>query len=252
MSVKSSILCLLLCLSCLCEARQEGVTVKLRSCRTEYRTHNSSTTPGFSCTLELVPPPGYKMCESTSLAGIIRVKDAAGSTRLAERGAIIITPDERALTTFTCSVRPTGSKIELEGDLLVTVAKERTAHAPVALNMLGNSEHQLGSSLIKVQPSSANAARNNREGAKLRCAELKLSCSSGATIRRVERVWQGMDGPQLTQPVDIETIGNNSFVMQMWDVNPTEFVRIVTVKAPQREKVHFRLSVKLGEVTHLK
>ena len=50
----------------------------------------------------------------------------------------------------------------------------------------------------------------------------------------------------------IETIGNNSFVMQVWDVNPTEFVRIVTVKAPQREKVHFRLSVKLGEVTHLK
>lgn len=244
--------CLLLCAPVICEAQQASVSVKLRSCRTEYRTHDSATAPGFSCTLELLPPPGFHMCESTSLTGTIRVKDATGTVRLADRGAIIITPDNRALTTFTCSTRPTGAKVEIEGDLLVTVAKTRTAHSPVAMSMVGLSVHRLGEATIKVQPAPGNAAWANREGAKMRCANITMTCSAGTTIRRVERVWKGLNGELFTQPVEITPIGGNAYTMQMWDSNPTEFVRVVTVKAPQREKVRFRLNVSLGEVTPLR
>ena len=245
-------LCLFLGASFVCEAQQSPVTVQLRSCRTEYRTHNSATAPGFSCTLELLPPPGFSMCESTLLTGTIRIKDATGAIRLADRGPIVITPDNRALTTFTCSTRPTGSKVEIEGELLVTVAKERTAHPPVPMSMVGLSVHRMGDSTIKVQPAPGNASWSNREGTKMRCANMKMTCSSGSTIRRVERVWKGINGELYTQPVEITPIGGNTFSMQMWDTNPTEFVRVVTIKAPQREKVRFRLDVSLGEVMPLR
>lgn len=253
MKAAAAILCALVSLPCLCPAQQQaGVTVQLRSCRTEFRPHDSTSFPGFSCTLELVAPAGYYMCESASLTGTIRVKDAAGTTRLAERGAIVISPDNRAFTTFTCATRPTGKRVELEGDLLVTIAKARTAHPHIAISMLENSEHRLGDTTVKIAPERANAAKTNREGGKLRCAELTMTCSPGSTIRRVERVWQGENGTLLSQPVEITPIGGNAYEMQMWDTNPTEFVRIVTVKAPQREKVRFRLAVTLGDVAVLR
>ncbi len=252
MRFTAAIACALVSLPCLSQAQQNGVSVQLRSCRTEFRPHNRTSFPGFSCTLELIPPAGYYMCESASLTGTIRVKDATGTVRLAERGAIVISPDNRALTTFTCSTRPTGKQVELEGELLVTIAKARTAHPHIAVNMLEASEHRLGDTIVKIEPQRANAAKSNREGTKLRSSELTMTCSPGTTIRRVERVWPGENGSLLTQPVEITPIGGNAYEMQMWDTNPTEFVRIVTVKSPQREKVRFRLGVTLGEVTVLR
>ncbi len=228
----------------------QGVTAVLRSCRTEYRTHNNAMNPGLSCTLELIAPPGTQMCESASLTGIIRVKDATGNTVLADRRGVEIGNDNRALTTFTLRQRPTGEKIELQGELLVTVATERTAHEPAAVSLIESSELKLSKSItVKVTPDRMNAAENNREGTKICRAVLTLACPRGVTIRRVERVWYGIHQEVYTQPIELNTIGRSSYQIELWDANPTEFLRIVTVRNPRRENVNFRLQVTLGNVS---
>lgn len=237
---------------CLSEAAQQGVDVQLRSCRTEYRTHSRSTAPGLVCTLELVPPTGMFMCESANLVGIIRVKDSSGLVRLADKRSVDITPDNKAYTTFTLAQRPSGSQIEIQGELTVTVATERTAHSPVKVNMLEKMELALsqGMSLL-VTPSSANTRSANQEGGKLRRAELNIACPQGVTIRRVERVWMGVDGEIYTQPVEMEEIGRASsgkVKIVLWDADQTEQLRIVTVRSPRRAKANFRFNVSLGEV----
>ena len=142
--LKSALTSFLLCCAGLLHAAQDGVTVQLRSCRSEYRTHDNSIAPGLVCTLELIPPSGTFMCESASLTGVIRVKDAVGSTRIADRRSVEIRDDNRAYTTFSISQRPTGSNIEIEGELLVTVAQSRTAHPVRAISLIENQSSLLG------------------------------------------------------------------------------------------------------------
>ncbi len=236
----------------LVSAAQPGVTVELRSCRTEYRTHARSTAPGLVCTLELIPPPGMYMCESASLTGIIRIKDSRGGVRLADRRSLDISANNRAFTTFTSPHRPTGSKIELEGELVVTVADNRIVQPSIEVNLLEAREYQLGEIKLRVNPSPANRARTNRERSKLRRAELTLTSSNGNIIRRVERIWKGENGEEFTQPVEITTVGrpsDGSVSLSLWDTDESEFLRIVTVRNPRRENVNFRLNVSLGEVT---
>lgn len=231
-------------------AAPQGVSVELRSCRTEYRTHNSSTAPGLICTLELVPPPGMQMCESASLTGVIRVKDARGSVFIADRRGVEIGSDNRALTTFTLRRRPSGNRIELQGALLVTVAAERTAHEPVPVSMTEPAELKLSDSLtIKTTPSSLNGSTRNREGGKIRRAELELSAPRGITIRRIERVWHGINGEMYTQPVELVPTGSTTYQIELWDTNPSEHLRIVTVRNPRREHVDFRMQVTLSDVS---
>lgn len=233
-------------------AAQQEVGVQLRSCRTEYRTHSRSTAPGLVCTLELIPPAGMYMCESANLAGIIRVKDSSGLVRMADRRSVDISPDNKAYTTFTLSQRPSGSKIEIQGELTVTVASERTAHAPVKVNMLEKSELPLSQDMnLQVTPSSSNARSSNKEGDKLRRAELHIVCPQGVSIRRVERVWMGMSGEVYTQPVEMEETERSPFnkvKIVLWDADVTEQLRIVTVRSPRRAKANFRFDVSLGEV----
>lgn len=240
---------ILLMSCCMLHAQADDVAVQLRSCRTEYRTHNASTDPGLSCTLELIPPKGKHLCESMELAGIIRVKDASGMSRLAERRAIVITPQNRALSTFTLPQRPTGSAIEVQGELVVTVAEERTAHEPIAVNLQQKAELTLGADKIRIEPAARNSARANREGDKIRCAELKITSLGSNTIRRIERVWKADNGEQYTQPIEQDDMGNKMFKILLWDAHPTEQLRFVTVKNPRREQVKFRFQVELGNVT---
>lgn len=237
---------LLLCALSFCDAAQNGVDVRLRSCRTEYRTHNSAMAPGFSCTVELIPPDGMRMCESTMLSGVIRVKDRR-SVRLAELGPITITPDNRAFTTISCPSRPHGTSVELQGEAQVTVAKERIASSHAAVSMLNPSEHDMKVAQLIITPSANNAQKRNREGTHLKRAELALTCTEGMTIRRVERVWKGIDGEQYSQPIDLESTGGNTYKLQLWDATPIEFLSFVFVKDPRREKVKFRMNVQLGE-----
>jgi len=249
---KSSILLLLLASCGLAETAQQGVGVLVRSCRTEFRTHNRANAPGFVCTLELVPPPGFYMCESAELAGQIRVKEATGSVRLADLGGVTISAANRAYTTFSLPRRPSGNKLEISGDLQVTVAAERIAYEPLPVSALEASAYQLSDSILYINPARSNSSAGNREGTKLRCAEFILRGEPIINIRRIERVWQSMTGRELTQPVELENVGDISdgvFRIQLWDANPTEQLRIVTVKSPRREKVSFRFGVQLGKVT---
>lgn len=241
---------LVTCSAGLAVAAPQGVSVELRRCRTQYRTHNSSTTPGLTCTLELIPPPGMQMCESAQLTGVIRVKDARGAVSLAERRGIVIDNDNRAFTTFTLNRRPGGDKIELQGELVVTVATERTAHAPVQVDLTAPAELKLSDTItIKIAPAAGNAASRNREGGKIRRAELSLTSPSGVIIRRVERVWYGINGEVHTQPVELTPTGSYSHRIELWDADPTEHLRIVTVRNPKREHVNFRMQVGLGNVS---
>ncbi len=247
--LKSVLTTISLCCACLLQAAQDGVTVQLRSCRSEYRTHNNSTAPGLVCTLELIPPSGTFMCESASLTGTIRVKDATGATRLADRRSVEIRDDNRAYTTFSVSQRPTGSDIEIQGELLVTVAQSRTAHPVSPVSLIEKSEFNIGKDEnIRLTPAPANNSARNREGTKIRRAELELTSPQGITIRRVERVWRGMNSEEYSQPVELNQTGKSTYEIELWDANPSEYLRIVTVRKPRREKVNFRLNVSLGEV----
>ncbi len=247
--LKSALTTFFLCCAGLIQAAQDGVTVQLRSCRTEYRTHDNSIAPGLICTLELIPPSGTFMCESASLTGIIRVKDAIGTTRIADRRSVEIRDNNRAYTTFSISQRPTGSNIEIEGELLVTVAQTRTAHSVRAISLIEKSELNIGKDEnIRLIPAQANNASHNREGTKIRCAGLELISPKEITIRRVERVWRGMSNEEYSQPVELNQTGKSTYEIELWDANPTEYLRVVTVKKPRREKVNFRLNVSLGEV----
>lgn len=243
-------LAVLTCCGASVVAAPAGVSVELRSCRTEYRTHDSSTSPGLCCTLELVPPEGMQMCESAVLSGVIRVKDARGSISLADLRGVEIDSNNRALTSFSLRRRPSGNKIELQGELVVTVATERTAHATLSVDMLVAGELKLSDTVaVRTTPSRLNSSTRNREGGKIRRAELGLSCPEGLTIRRVERVWYGIRGEEYTQPVELESTGRNAYRIELWDANLTEHLRIVTVRNPRRERVSFRMQVTLGNVS---
>lgn len=247
--LKSVLAIFSLCCAGLLQAAQDSVTVQLRSCRTEYRTHDNSTAPGLLCTLELIPPRGTFLCESASLTGTIRVKDATGTTRIADKRSVEISNDNRAYTTFSVSQRPTGSNIEIQGELLVTVAQSRTAHPVAAVNLIDKSELSIGKDEnIRMTPASSNNSPRNREGTKIRRGELELTSPQGITIRRVERVWRGINNEEFSQPVELNQTGKSTYEIVLWDANPSEYLRIVTVRTPRREKVNFRLSVSLGEV----
>lgn len=247
--LKSVLATIFLCCAGLLQAAQDRVTVQLRSCRTEYRTHNNSTAPGLVCTLELIPPSGTFMCESASLTGTIRVKDTAGTTRIADKRSIEICNDNRAYTTFSISQRPTGSNIEIQGELLVTVAQSRTSHPVAAVSLVEKSRLSISKDEnILLTPAPANNSSRNREGTKIRRGELELTSPQGITIRRVERVWRGMNNEEFSQPVELNQTGKSTYEIELWDANPSEYLRIVTVRKPRREKVNFRLNVSLGEV----
>ena len=247
--LKSALTIFMLCCAGLIQAAQDGVAVQLRSCRTEYRTHNNSTAPGLVCTLELIPPSGTYMCESASLTGTIRVKDSTGTTRMADRRSVEIRDNNRAYTTFSISQRPTGGTIEIQGELLVTVAQSRTAHPVTAISLIEKTELNIGKDEnIRLTPAPMNNTSRNREGTKIRRAELELVSPPGITIRRVERVWRGINNEEFSQPVELNPTGKSTYEIELWDANPSEYLRIVTVKKPRREKVNFRLNVSLGEV----
>lgn len=250
--MKSLLMYFLLASCCLAETvTQQGVTVQVRSCRTEYRTHDRANAPGFVCTLELLPPAGFYMCESAQLTGEIRIKDANG-TRLAELGAVTVSAVNRAYTTFSLPRRPSGNKLEISGNLQATVAKERQVYAPISVSALEANAYQLADSILHIRPARSNSAASNREGTKLRCADFILQGEPVVNLRRVERVWQSMTGTELTQPVELENVGDVSdgvFRIRLWDANPTEHLRIVTIKSPRREKVDFCFNVQLGQIT---
>lgn len=245
--MKNLLFSILLCSLSLCEAQQSGVSVRLHSCRTEFRTHYNTSAPGLSCTLELIPPPGMKMCESAMLSGTVKVKDER-TTHMAERNAIIITPDNRAFTTITCNTRPTGGRIEIQGELQVTVAEERTPVNSVEVDMLKKATHDFGVATVTIAPAASNSQKHNREGSIIRNADLSLTCNGGLVIRRVERVWCGINGEQHTQPTELEPTGSNTYELHLWAAMPRETLSFVFVKSPRREKVNFNMPVRLGEI----
>ena len=245
--MKKLLFSILLCSLSLCEAQQSGVSVRLHSCRTEFRTHYNTSAPGLSCTLELIPPPGMKMCESAMLSGEVKVKDAR-TIHQAERSAIVITPDNRAFTTISCTTRPTGGSIEIQGELQVTVAEERTPVNSVEVSMLEKATHDFGVASVTITPAASNSQKHNREGAMIRNADLSLTCRGGLVIRRVERVWNGINGEQYTQPTELEPTGGNTYNLHLWAAQPKETLSFVFVKAPRREKVKFSMPVQLGEI----
>ena len=129
------------------------------------------------------------------------------------------------------------------------MAQTRTAHPVRAISLIEKSELNIGKDEnIRMIPAQANNASHNREGTKIRCAGLELISPKEITIRRVERVWRGMSNEEYSQPVELNQTGKSTYEIELWDANPTEYLRVVTVKKPRREKVNFRLNVSLGEV----
>ncbi|MBE6417063.1 MAG: hypothetical protein E7033_01200 [Akkermansiaceae bacterium] len=192
---------------CICHAEQPEVSVQLASARTEYRTHDNSATPGFNLKFELTPAPGISFCDTDALTPELTVTDTNGTIHKAAIARLITTDSGKAYASFSTKKRPTGHKVSVEGTLHIRIAKGLTKHTPVKIDLIHPSDLHLGNETIKIVPAAANASAANREGERLRRAELTLQYRAELNISHIARQWfpDAAPEPDFSQNVDFET-----------------------------------------------
>lgn len=192
---------------CICQADQPEVSVQLASARTEYRTHDSSAAPGFNIKFELTPAPGISFCDTEALTPELTVTDANGSKHKAAIARLVTAGSGKAYASFSTKNRPTGQKFSVEGTLHINIAKGLTKHVPTKVDLIHPSDLHLGNDIIKIVPAAENANEANREGERLRRAELSLQYQAGLNIIQIARQWfpDAAPEPDFSQNVEYET-----------------------------------------------
>ena len=183
---------------------QPEVSVQLRSCRTEYRPHDATDKPGFGVKLELIPAAGVSIFETENLPTTVTLNDETGN-KIKTATAGIFTHDGKTYAKLTFKKRPCGTKVNLVGELKLSIAKNVTVHDRVTPDLLQPSSVQIGGAAFNITPAADNAQKGNREGDRLKRAEISLSYPADVTIMKIARKWGQDDDVSFAQDVDFTT-----------------------------------------------
>lgn len=183
---------------------QGEVSVQLSSCRSEYRTHDATNKPGFGVKLELIPSAGVTVFESVSLSTSIVLCDGSGN-KTKPTTASIIEENGKTYAKLTFKNRPDGKQVKLEGSLKLPIAKHVTVHDNVKPDLLQASSVQIGGVNFEILPAAGNAANGNREGDRLKRAELQLRYPASVTITQIARQWGAESESTFAQEIDFTT-----------------------------------------------
>lgn len=205
---------------------QGEVSVQLSSCRSEYRTHDASNKPGFGVKLELIPSAGVTIFESVSLTTSILLSDDTGS-KAKPNSASIIEENGKKYAKLTFKNRPDGKQVKLEGSLKLPIAKNVTVHDNVKPDLLQPSSVQIGGVNFEILPAAGNAAGGNREGDRLKRAELQLRYPASVTITQIARQWGTEAESSFAQEIDFSTTTSEDN-----STKTTTFVLVDTLPCP--------------------
>lgn len=201
--LKKLLLIILMASGCVSYAQGE-VSVQLSSCRSEYRTHDATNKPGFGVKLELIPSAGVTVFESVSLSTSIVLCDGSGN-KTKPTTASIIEENGKTYAKLTFKNRPDGKQVKLEGSLKLPIAKHVTVHDNVKPDLLQASSVQIGGVNFEILPAAGNAANGNREGDRLKRAELQLRYPASVTITQIARQWGAESESTFAQEIDFTT-----------------------------------------------
>lgn len=183
---------------------QPEVSVKLSSCRTEYRPHDATDKPGFGVKLELQPSAGISIFETENLHSSITLNDEFGKKAKPETAGIF-SESGKTFAKITFKKRPEGKKVKLEGSLKISIAKNVVVHDHVRPDLLQASTIQLGDVSFNITPAEENANKGNREGERLKRAEIKVSYPASVTIVKITRRWGEDADTAFSQDIDFST-----------------------------------------------
>lgn len=243
---------------CICHAEQPEVSVQLASARTEYRTHDDSATPGFNIKFELTPAPGINFCDTETLTPELTVTDANGTKHKAAIARLVTADSGKAYASFSTKKRPTGHKLSVEGTLHIRIAKGLTKHAPAKIDLISPSELHLGNDPIKIVPAAANANASNREGERLRRAELSLQYRADLNIIQIARQWfpDADPEPDFSQNVEFETTlsedqSTKTTTLILVDVLSSPSLQISTCAEEKSLQLPIKFDIGLSEAVNL-
>ncbi|MDO4750561.1 MAG: hypothetical protein Q4A24_00520 [Akkermansia sp.] len=261
--MKSAIAMLLLC-GIMVNAAEPDLTVRLSSCRSEFRTHDSTDKPGLIVRLQLIPAAGISLCDTEKLNPNLTVTDASGKKHKATAARIYRTEDDtqQIFAEYTIAKRPTGAKLQADGTLELTTAKDLVLHEPISVNLLAASEFKLGETTFTVTPAEANANKNNMEGERLRRAEITITYPAATTIMQISRCWlsepqEGAESTEsFTQELQFTTKLNDdatkkSTTLIIVDALHTPSLQISTCAEKNKIKQAFHFELTLSEVVEI-
>ena len=246
------------------QATEPEVAVQLSSCRAEFRTHDSTNKPGFSVRLALTPAPGLSLCETESLEPTLTVVDAGGKKNKATTARLYYAQGNTSKTyaVFTLPKRPSGKKVTVEGQMKLQIAKDLVQHGAQSINLLEGGSMNLGGTAFTLTPAKANADKKNKEGARLRHAEVKLSYPAQICVMQISRCWEqepqaeGEVCEDFTQEVDYSTTQSEDGATKVTtiileDVRPCPTLQISTCAEKKTITVPFRFEVTLSEAVDI-
>lgn len=245
-------------------AEETDVAVQLASFRSEFRTHNYTDKPGFAVKLELTPAPGLSLCGTENLEPKMTAIDANGKKLKATTARLKtdVGGSDKAYAVFTIPKRPNGKKVKLEGEMQLTVARDLVQHAPQSINLLEDGKMTLGTTEFTVTPAKTNAAKKNREGERLRHAEVTLSYPAQLSIMQISRCWEQEPGAEdaaadsYTQELDYSTTlskdgTTKTTTIELQDVRHCPMLQISTCAEKKNITVPFHFEVTLSEAVEL-
>ena len=261
--MKSGVAVLLL-IGAVLQAEEADVAVQLASCRSEFRTHDSTNKPGFAVRLQLTPAPGLSLCETETLEPKLTVTDTNGKKHKATTARLHREENgsNKADAVFTIPKRPSGSKVKVEGEMRLTIARDLVQHAPQSINLLEGGKIMLGNTEFTLTPAAANATKNNREGERLRHAEVTLRYPAQISIMQISRCWEqephaeGECSEHYTQEVDYTTKSSEDGATKLTtiilaDARPCPSLQISTCAEKKEITVPFHFEVTLSEAVEL-
>lgn len=245
-------------------ATEPEVAVQLSACRAEFRTHDSSNKPGFSVRLELTPAPGFSLCATETLEPKLTAVDANGKKHKATAARMLQVEgaEGKAYAIFSIPKRPSGKKVKVEGQLELQIAKDMVRHEAQNINLLEGSTINLGGTEFTLIPDKENAEKKNKEGERLRHAELKLRYPAQVSIMQISRCWEqephaeGESSEHYTQEVDYTTTCSEDGTTKVTtiileDVRPCASLQISTCAEKKNITVPFRFEVTLSEAVEI-
>ena len=238
---------------------QNEVAVELSSCRSEYKTHDESEKPGFGVKLLITPSNGISLSETETLEHTLSLTDATGKKQQPSTARLVIIEEQqgKAYAEFTFKNRPTGAKVELDGSLKLTVAKDVQTHAPTQIPLITASSVVLRDATCQVIPAESNGAKGNREGDRIKRAEVTLKYPEHIEIVRIERQWAVDTDSELndyTQKIQYKTTienGTKSTTLSLVDVIETPSLQISTCAEKKDIELPVRFTLTLSEAIKL-
>lgn len=252
-------------LFCLSSFAQPEVEVKLASCRTEYRTHDSTDKPGFGIKLSLTPGKDISFLDTEALEPSITLIDANGRKIKPTTASVYPTENGKGKATakFTFKQRPSGSKIRLEGTLKLKIASHVTVKTSIPVNLLAHTRVQPNVFPIDFEPDAANSARGNKEGDRLKRAVVRFRYPACVKILKIARQWEADDFPTVDSAVDyaqdvyFTTSKDKDEKIQiveihLVDVKPTAILTMATCTEKKEIEIPLCFDISLSEVVEIK